>query len=291
MALEKMEKFLALTVPKESLHPDDVLEEWAESRVLGGFQIDRIEENPTAVESSTLISASLFNKGGRVHMPSVVTAEWFHENIIAGPPGKYFDALGRRRQVYAKSRMRLYLSSNLEELIPWFFDLGFDEVMVMARDKTNFMPGMLWRYLPMAEQNYDWVVCTGVDSLWKLGRELEIPHHSSSASLHPARFWMPFAGPIAIRPAMLGGSLDMPAALSGFAKQWNNPDLRTFAGQVLKRCRQGNRARYCDAGFLSLAFWNRRFLAAHPRLFLLGVLEFAHTCIAPIRLMDEAEEE
>lgn len=284
-----MDKFLSLTVPKESLHADDVLAQLGEQSVLGGFRIDRIELNSTARESSTLISTSLFTRGGRVRLPSEITAQWFHDKVIEGPPGKYFDALGRRRQTYAKSRMRLYLSSNLEELIPWLFDLGFDEVMVMARAETQFMPGMLWRYLPIAEDQYEWVLCTGIDSLWELGREMVKPNSSSSASLHPARFWMPFAGPFAIRPAILGGSLDMAAALSGFARQWNDPDLTSYAGQILRRCRSGNRARYCDAGFLSLAFWNRRYLAAAPRLFLLGVLEFSDTNIAPIRLIEDSD--
>ena len=290
MARGRLQKFLTLTVPRESLHPESVLESLGESRVLGGFRIDRIEKSPTPVVSRTLVSASLFNNLGRVRLPAKITADWFHENILKGPPEKYFDALGRRRDTYAKSRLRLYLSSHLEDLVPWLLDLGFDEVMVMVRDKTQFMPGMLWRYLPIAEREYDWVVCTGIDSLWELGREMEKPHHSSSASLHPARFWMPFAGPFAIRPEVLGNDLDMAAVLSGFARRWNQPDTNTYAGQVLRRCRWGNRARYCDAGFLSLAFWNESYLAALPRLFLLGVLEFSDASIAPIRLVEGGEE-
>jgi hypothetical protein len=82
----------------------------------------------------------------------------------------------------------------------------------------------------------------------------------------------------------------MAAALSGFANRWNHPDPNTYAGQVLKRCRWGNRARYCDAGFLSLSFWNQSYVMAQPRLFLLGVLEFSDTSIAPIRLIEETGE-
>ena len=145
-------------------------------------------------------------------------------------------------------------------MIPWLFDLGVDEVVVMEKEEAGFMPGMLWRYLPVGEKKYDWVVCTGVDCLGDLGRELRVPQHHSSASLHPARFWMPFAGPFAIRPEYLseiaGPDLDAAAALSGYAELWQSPDLDSYEGQILDRCRRGDRARYCDAAFLSLCFWN-----------------------------------
>ena len=92
-----------------------------ESRVSEDFLVKRIEQNPTAVEGATLISASLFNRGDRVSLPASITSEWFDQNIIEGRPEKYFDALCRRRKDYAEQRFAVL----------HFFEPGRNDSMVV----------------------------------------------------------------------------------------------------------------------------------------------------------------
>lgn len=277
-----MEKRLSFCAPEESLHDNGRLAQLGRGRLDDDFRISHVHESPTAVASSSLVSASLFNEGGHVSIPSAISAEWFDGNIIPGPPSKYFEALLRRREFYLGTRMRLYISGNLEALVPWLFDLGFDEVCVMANKEAGFMPGMLWRYLPIHDGDFEWVVCTGVDCLGGLDKEMAKPHRVAAAPLHIGRYWMAFAGPFAMRP--LTDAPDVARALSGFRQAWLQPDLATYEGQILNRCRHGETARYCDAAFLSIAYWNRSFLTSEPRLFSLGFFEFRSVFIAPVRL-------
>lgn len=277
-----MEKRLSFCAPEESLHDNGRLEQLGKGQLDDAFRISHIHESATAFASSTLVSASLFNERGQVSVPSSISAEWFDENIIPGPPAKYYDALLRRHEFYSGTRMRLYISGNLEALVPWLFDLGFDEVYVMANNEAGFMPGMLWRYLPIHDDNFEWVVCTGVDCLGGLGKEMGKPHGVAAAPLHIGRYWMAFAGPFAMRP--LTDTPDVAKALSGFRQAWLHPDLATYEGQILNRCRYGEAARCCDAAFLSIAYWNRSFLTSGPRLFSLGLFEFRSVFIAPVRL-------
>lgn len=287
-----MKKIITHHVVAESLHDPKNLERWAKGIPKNHFLPDCVHGKIRKGGKIPVVSTSLFSKTGRLTLPAKVTYDWFNENVVAAPPEKYFNPLLRRNEFYSRfcdASHRVYIPENFAALVPWLRDLGFDEVVIMSVKQVGYFPGMLWRYLPIADRKLPWVICTGVDEagLSKLAPKLCEPRDCpGSVSIAASRWWLPFAGPAAFNPGYFRG-LDISAAMTGFQADWESPDPNTFKGQILMRTQGDLRSRFCDAAFLSLGIWNSRFLRSRPKIFSPCAMEFGPIEINEMRFGKE----
>lgn len=279
-----MKRNIMLYAIRETLQDAGNLQRWAsEGATQDLFTPAKVHGRIHGGGKLPLISTSLFNPRARIDsLPAKITYEWFDANVLTGAQERYFDPLLRRKQFYARmtdASQRIYIPENLEPLSPWLLnEIGFNEVVVMSVKSADMMPGMLWRYLPISDKKLAWVVCSGIDEngVQKLMPKFVQPHAGISASIATERWWLPFAGPAAFNPRVLGG-IDIPRAMSGFLDfcKLHENKTATLAGRLNARIKGGTRSRFCDAAFLSLAFWNEPFLTNEAnRIFSTGATEF-----------------
>lgn len=103
--------------------------------------------------SDILVSISLFSGEDRKWSGS-----WDFGNFkkaLANPSiDKYWNPLHRKRAEYPGAWLRVYLDPNLREMAKPLMEVcGINEVCVMAGRSDGFKHGMLWRYLPMLEED------------------------------------------------------------------------------------------------------------------------------------------
>lgn len=242
------------------------LDSFSSEQLLEQFKVDRVEGKPKA-DTTTLASTSIFS---RKLGDSIWNESWTREGFdkaLEGPPRdpeKYWTPLHQRRAAYGPEvSHRIYLARNCAAMAAPLIEVcGIDEVAIMATDSPSWSPGMLWRYLPLAESAWRWVASTGIDAYDNHGgflHSLLKPRAAGFASLWINRHFMPFAGPIAMRPNWIHRNYKiatMDAPLSGFQIKWDqDPILRRAV-----RNPDGTEQLTIDAGFLTMAFWNRIFL-------------------------------
>lgn len=273
-------KNISIYIIRETLHPPDLLRLWdskANPRDIMFLPRDVLGRSHGR-GSLPLISTSLFGASDdTLKVPAKITHEWFSENVLAGEKERYFDPLIRRRKFYdsfVEASHRVYIPQNMASLSSWLLEeIGFHEVVVMSVNKASVLPGMLWRYLPIADRRLPWVVCTGVDEngIIDLAPKLAQQHDGLfSASIATERWWLPFAGPASFNPKAASKIVsDIPSAMTGFLDfckfraPYNSMAHRT-AGKIGRHMR----TRFCDAAFLSMAFWNETFVSSDEnRLF------------------------
>ena len=240
-------------------------------------------------QSDTLVSISLFNfRSGKLggDFSEGVSAEFFDQFILPGPKAKYFQALQDRRYQYPDVTHRIYLAANLEPIIPWLGALGFHQVYLMESDAPGWA-GHLWRYMPILDDSWDQVLCTGIDSYpARMLESLKARTPVLTAVLYAQRWMMPFAGPLRVCPGALGkvlydrlGVWDIVFPMSSYLGVLGRKTLGshpTFA--------HVNYIPFClDAGFLTLLLWNTSVLTAPGARFLeRGISEYKGVVIKSI---------
>jgi hypothetical protein len=260
--------------------------------VRSDFEIAECLTRTGATDSRRLVSTSMFNHSG-AEPSGPWSYEMFNDSVIrAGRPEKYWLPLKTRRADYAGCRMRIYLAANLKALArPLLEEIGFDEVCVMARPADGYKTGMLWRYLPLAEREWEHVFCTGIDRYGVGFRNTMLePCTSVIASVWMNRHFMPFAGPISANPSWLAGTfggVSMAAAMSGFLTAWEAPREReSYIIRVFNHTGSHRRSALpaIDACFLWYALWNPTMLNAEPRFVSQVFYEFLHVRVVPFLL-------
>lgn len=274
MKTDALYKFGTAYVIRESLHQDHHLGSIGAS-VRADFEVAEAHVLPGGVESDVLVSTSLFNQNG-----AVPTGPWnyemFNATVIASAsPEKYWDALRHRRAEYAGKRLRVYLAANLAGLVkPLLEEVGFDEVLLMARPSEGYKTGMLWRYLPLCEAPWSHVFCSGIDRYDATGdfvKTMLQPGPNMTASVWMNRHFLPFCGPLSARPEWVRATYgvdDIASAMSGFLDAWEQPALApTYTAKVFDFTgrSKGVAMPTIDACFLWYAFWNSQLMEVRPR--------------------------
>ena len=265
------------------------------SSIRDEFRIDHIEEwKPiNAREEKLLTSTSLFSTIDRTW-----DEPWTYEGFakaVKGPAEKYWLPLHDRRERFPGYRNRVYLDPNLINMAKPLLEVcGFDEVVVMALRSEGYKSGMLWRYLPIQEEQWRWVACTGIDGYDATGaydRELCDPHESFTAAVWMNRHWLPFAGPFACRPLWVREKYkvgaDVAQSLSGFLNIWETPNRlpNQFLSEMIRSTHQAEKALpWIDACFLMMAFWNSWAMESNPWLTSQVYYRFAATKVVPFML-------
>ena len=246
------------------------------------------------IDKDILISTSLFSKKDEMWK-----GEWnfedFKKSIECESQDKYWNPLQKRRERYPENAChRIYIDPNLRGMARHLInECGFDEVYVMAERSDGFKSGMMWRYLPILDNRWKWVVCTGIDRYDSKGiyeNEISIPDKCATASVWMNRHWMPFAGPFACNPLWMqkiyGVNSDCSQYLSGFLNVWESlgkQDARVR--NVLKGTKnRGDALPWIDAGFLWMAFWNRKFMEDDPGLTTRSMQRYGGINITPFMI-------
>lgn len=253
------------------------------------LEVDRVEtsawEHPRKPEC--LVSTSLFSLSP--HVPEVLGWEVSAEDIqkvLPGAPQKYYWPLRQRAMDYPPGVLhRCYLAQNLAGFIPWLTtSCGFHEVYLMKSAQPGWA-GMLWRYLPLFEEQFAQVLCTGVDGYpGNLHGSLCQPTDVLSAVIYPNRWFLPFAGPLRTCTRHFAQSFqtDLPRTLTTFL-DWLENSSSMYLPAVSQRALDHTHRypKILDACFLSLWLWNSRLLdmrSPRPRFFSQGNFEFGDHC-------------
>ncbi len=277
--MSKMIDYFPITVFEETLQPFHKAARSRLTRPLGRlaaprgsrsrqafFDVASRHIHPNALDSDVLVSCSLFpSTHGNASKDRPVNFEAFNARL-SGPRKKYYQPLLRRRETYSECRLRVYLCPSLASWVPWLLeDVSIDEVFIMEHPSTDFMPGMLWRYLALDDSSFKTVVATGVDDYPEhLKQVLTEPREGFIACIAASRMHLPFAGPLAANPAFL----------RDLGWRGARPAMTDFA-TVIERARspglvmmQERQPRLVDAAWLTREFWNRPILTSNQTILL-----------------------
>ena len=208
--------------------------------------------------SPILVSASLFSIKTEEAPPTHFSNEEFARvGLMDHPthPYRYLEGITTFRQRFAGARTRLYLD-------PWLqnFSEGlsayFDEIVMINGRTDGYTHGMLTRYLPIFEERFDWVICSGIDA-WvePFTKFMRLPIDSAKIATAPRVHSIP-AGPVAVSPrwmrSIFGATCNAGAMMDQFLEAI--PQHSNTAAM-----------KFIDAKFLHRLLWTEAVFSAELR--------------------------
>lgn len=242
------------TVDANSLH-GVTLRDWCEA----GEDLEIIDASITpGPRAPHLVSTSIYNLVG----DHVSLRDWSFNSfsrVLGGPPKKYWEPLNARAKTWEGYRLRIYLPHYLVEMVPFLKDLGIHEVLVMAPGPADHRQGS-WRYLPLLEDQWESVTCTGIDSYRPIYHSFLIEKTDRfRAVMAPYRAHRIWAGPVKASPAALRSVYEIPEGLGvGHA-------LNALTAQRKGQFKGVWNGRCSDAFTLEMLFHNQTLFELEPQ--------------------------